>query len=82
MSLLRALRSLVLGETWTIPLGVALTVAVAAALERLGAPFAALASLALLAGALVTLSAATLRLAKGEGRATGRDEEGSPGAGA
>ena len=30
---MRALRKLVLGETWTLPLGVALTVAVALALE-------------------------------------------------
>lgn len=32
---MRALRKLVLGETWTLPLGVALTVAAALALEAL-----------------------------------------------
>jgi hypothetical protein len=33
MALLRGLRSLVLGETWTIPLGVAATLLIAAALR-------------------------------------------------
>jgi len=82
VSLLRALRSLVLGDTWTVPLGVALTVAAAAALAHVGAWFHALAGLALLAGTLLTLAAATLRLAKVEGGATDRDDPGSPGAGA
>jgi hypothetical protein len=33
MALLRSLRSLVLGETWTIPLGVAATIAIASLLH-------------------------------------------------
>jgi hypothetical protein len=33
MALLRSLRSLILGETWTIPLGVAATLAIAALLR-------------------------------------------------
>jgi hypothetical protein len=33
MALLRSLRSLILGETWTIPLGVATTLAIAALLR-------------------------------------------------
>jgi hypothetical protein len=33
MALLRSLRSLILGETWTIPLGVAVTLAIAALLR-------------------------------------------------
>jgi len=82
VSLLRALRSLVLGDTWTVPLGVALTVAAAAALARLGVWFDALGGLVLLAGTLLTLAAATLRLAKGEGGASDADDAGSPGAGA
>lgn len=58
--LLRALRSLILGDTWTVPIGVALSVGLTAAgLALLGASFDALAGFVLLAGALATLAWAT-----------------------
>jgi hypothetical protein len=56
MRFLRALRKLVLGETWAIPIGVAATVALAAALRpslHAGVGFL------VLAGAVVTLAGAT-----------------------
>jgi hypothetical protein len=58
--LLRGLRALVLGETWTIPLGVGATVAaVAIAAGVLGRAFHPLLGFAVLAGAVVTLAGAT-----------------------
>jgi hypothetical protein len=57
MSFLRALRVLVLGETWTIPAGVALTVSACAVLESVsGAWWADLGGFVLLAGALATVT--------------------------
>jgi hypothetical protein len=60
VSTLRSLRELVLGETWTVPAGVATTVAGAIALHAV-APGAwpHFGGLWLLAGALVTLLIAT-----------------------
>jgi hypothetical protein len=58
--LLRAVRKLVLGETWTVPLGVAATVGVVAAgLAVLGPWFDRAGGAVLLAGALATLLLAT-----------------------
>jgi hypothetical protein len=63
--LLRSLRSLIFGETWTIPLGVGTTLLIAAALRAaLAAPFWHAAGGFVLAG-LVT---ATLALALWTGR--------------
>jgi hypothetical protein len=58
--LLRAARKLVLGETWTVPLGIAATIAVVAAgLAALGPWFDRAGGFVLLAGALATLLVAT-----------------------
>jgi hypothetical protein len=58
--LVRAVRKLVLGETWTIPLGVGASVtAVALALAALGGWFDRAGGFALLLGALATLLLAT-----------------------
>jgi hypothetical protein len=58
-ALLRQLRALVLGETWTVPLGVALALAATAALGALaGAWFTRLGGFVLLGAVLVVLSAA------------------------
>jgi hypothetical protein len=58
--LLRALRKLVLGETWTVPLGVAAAVgATALGIALLGSWFATAGGFLLLAGALATLAWAT-----------------------
>jgi len=62
MSVLRALRTLVLGETWTLPLGVAIVLA-AGALTRHYAPGAwhDAGGFLLLAGVVVVLIAALAR---------------------
>ncbi len=58
--LLRAVRKLVLGETWSVPLGVAATVgSVAVGLAAFGPWFDRAGGFVLLAGALVTLLVAT-----------------------
>lgn len=57
MSFLRALRVLVLGETWTVPAGVALTVSACALLEAVsGAWWTDLGGFVLLAGAIATVT--------------------------
>jgi hypothetical protein len=57
--LLHALRKLVLGETWIVPLGVGVTIgAVALGIAALGSWFATAGGFALLAGALATLALA------------------------
>jgi hypothetical protein len=57
MSFLRALRVLVLGETWTVPAGVALTVTACALLEAVaGAWWTDLGGFVLLAGAIATVT--------------------------
>jgi len=53
---LRALRKLILGETWVVPLGVAVTVALAA---LLGGSLHAGVGFLVLGGAVVTLVSAT-----------------------
>jgi hypothetical protein len=59
-ALLRALRKLVLGETWIVPLGVGAAVgATAIGAALLGSWFDAVGGFALLAGALATLALAT-----------------------
>jgi hypothetical protein len=62
MTVLRGLRLLVLGETWTLPLGVAAVLA-AGALVRHAAPHAwhAAGGFLLLAGVLAVLAAAISR---------------------
>jgi hypothetical protein len=58
--LLRALRKLILGETWIVPLGVAVTVGVVALVaSAFGHWFDTVGGFVLLAGALATLVAAT-----------------------
>lgn len=60
--LLRGLRALILGETWTIPVGVGATVAaVAIAAGALGRSFHPLLGFVVLAGAVVTLAGSTRR---------------------
>lgn len=60
MSVLRSLRELVLGETWSIPIGVGLTVGAGALLAELDAGFwDRFGAICLLAGVLLTLGVAT-----------------------
>jgi hypothetical protein len=60
MNLLRSLCELVLGETWAVPVGVALSVAGAGLLAGLdGGPWDHLAAIWLLAGVISTLAFAT-----------------------
>ena len=55
MSTLRTLRKLLLGETWTLPIGIAVSIAAAAALSN---------AFVLLAGLLITLTASVGRSAR------------------
>jgi hypothetical protein len=68
MSTLRTLKKLVLGETWTLPIGLAITLAAAAALRSLApSAWSHLGGLALAAAVLLVLCVAVSRSA-GRGR--------------
>lgn len=57
MSFLRGVRVLVFGETWTVPIGVALTLSACAVLEAVsGSWWTDLGGFVLLAGAIATVS--------------------------
>ena len=65
MNALRTLRKLVLGETWTVPLGVAAVLLVAGAADAAGAPaWRAGGGFLVLAGVLVVLVLAVARSAR------------------
>jgi hypothetical protein len=72
MSVLRGLRLLLFGETWAIPIGVALVVGIGAAVRALAAGlWQDLGGIFLLVGIVAVLSASLALSLRGRGRGSG-----------